>query len=187
MPGVSLTYEQASQLDSVFPTNLGDTVYLVLGHVTHGNIGEEPLCDRPDWGQLVLVPYFEGPDYGISDVSLSYQLPAADLKAGQFDRLEATFGQSQTTEYRTLEGNSVGKEDPLNGAGANETPRLRLPLESVVRLPDPIRGTNSPEISTLLAERDNGLDVCDGVHRVGWPHSPRAAGIFPLIIADGKG
>jgi hypothetical protein len=63
-----------------------------LGHVTHGNVGEEPLKDRPDWVQLVLVPYFEGPDFGISDMSLSYQLPAADLKAGRFDRLEATFG-----------------------------------------------------------------------------------------------
>jgi uncharacterized protein (TIGR02996 family) len=91
-PGVSLTYEQASRLDDVFPTNLGGTAYLLLGHVTHGNIGEEPLKDRPDWVQLVLVPYFEGPDYGVSDMSLSYQLPAADLKAGRFDRLEATFG-----------------------------------------------------------------------------------------------
>ena len=34
----------------------------------------------------------EGPDFGQSDMSLSYQLPAADLKAGRFDRLEATFG-----------------------------------------------------------------------------------------------
>jgi uncharacterized protein (TIGR02996 family) len=91
-PGVSLTYEQASRLGEVFPTNLGGTAYILLGHVTHGNIGEEPLKDRPDWVQLVLLPYFEGPDYGISDMSLSYQLPAADLKAGRFDRLEATFG-----------------------------------------------------------------------------------------------
>jgi uncharacterized protein (TIGR02996 family) len=91
-PGVTLSYEQASRLDKVFPTNLGGTAYLLLGHVTHGNIGEEPLKDRPDWVQLVLVPYFEGPDYGVSDMSLSYHLPAADLKAGRFDRLEATFG-----------------------------------------------------------------------------------------------
>jgi uncharacterized protein (TIGR02996 family) len=91
-PGVSLTYQQASRLDEVFPTNLGGTAYILLGHATHGNIGEEPLKDRPGWVQLVLVPYFEGPDYGISDMSLSYQLPAVDLKAGRFDRLEATFG-----------------------------------------------------------------------------------------------
>ncbi|HJT33659.1 MAG TPA: DUF1963 domain-containing protein [Pirellulales bacterium] len=87
-----LTDEEESRLDEVFPTNLGGTAYILLGHVTHGNICEEPLKDRPDWLQLVLVPYFEGPDYGISDMSLSYQLPAADLKAGRFDRLEATFG-----------------------------------------------------------------------------------------------
>ena len=91
-PGISLSYEQASQLDELFPTNLGGTAYLLLGHVTHGNTGEEPIKDRPDWTQLVLVPYFEGPDFGVSDMSLSYQLPAADLKAGRFDRLEATFG-----------------------------------------------------------------------------------------------
>lgn len=91
-PGVTLTSEQASQLDKVFPTNLGGTIYHLLGHVTHGNTGEEPLQDRPDWVQLILVPYFEGPDYGVSDMSLSYQLPAADLKAGRFDRLETTFG-----------------------------------------------------------------------------------------------
>lgn len=87
-----LTDEEGSQLDDVFPTNVGGTAYLLLGHVTHGNICAEPLKDRPDWLQLVLVPYFEGPDYGISDMSLSYQLPAADLKAARFDRLEATFG-----------------------------------------------------------------------------------------------
>jgi uncharacterized protein (TIGR02996 family) len=91
-PGVDLTYEQASQLDNIFPTNLGGTAFLLLGHVTHGNIGDEPLADRPDWVQLILVPYFEGPDFGVSDMSLSYHLPAADLKAGRFDRLEATFG-----------------------------------------------------------------------------------------------
>lgn len=91
-PGVTLTSNQASQIDEDFPTNLGGTAYILLGHVTHGNIGEEPLKDRPDWVQLILVPFFEGPDYGISDMSLSYQLPAADLKAGRFDRLEATFG-----------------------------------------------------------------------------------------------
>ena len=90
--GVTLSSDQASQFDDVFPTNLGGTAYILLGHVTHGNIGEEPLKDRPDWVQLVLVPFFEGPDYGISDMSLSYHLPAADLKAGKFDRLEATFG-----------------------------------------------------------------------------------------------
>ena len=91
-PGVTLTDDQASQFDEVFPTNLGGTAYILLGHVTHGNIGEEPLKDRPDWVQLVLVPFFEGPDYGISDMSLSYQLRAADLKAGRFDRLETLFG-----------------------------------------------------------------------------------------------
>ena len=91
-PGVTLTYEQSSQLDNIFPTNLGGEAYILLGHVTHGNTGEEPLKDRPDWLQLVLVPFTEGPDYGISDESLSYQLPAADLKAGRFDRLAATFG-----------------------------------------------------------------------------------------------
>lgn len=90
--GAALTDKEESQLDEVFPTNLGGTAYILLGHVTHGNIGEEPLKDRPDWLQLVLVPYFEGPDYGVSDMSLSFQLPAADLKAGRFDRLEATFG-----------------------------------------------------------------------------------------------
>lgn len=90
--GVPLSWEQASQLDEIFPTNLGGTAYHLLGHVTHGNTGEEPLQDRPDWVQLILVPYFEGPDFGVSDMSLSYQLPAADLKAGRFDRLEATFG-----------------------------------------------------------------------------------------------
>jgi uncharacterized protein (TIGR02996 family) len=91
-PGVSLSYEQASRLDDIFPTNLGGTAYILLGHVTHGNTGEEPIKDRPDWVQLVLVPYTEGPDFGVSDMSLSYCLPAADLKAGRFDRLEATFG-----------------------------------------------------------------------------------------------
>jgi uncharacterized protein (TIGR02996 family) len=91
-PGVTLGDEQVSRLDKVFPTNLGGTAYVLLGHVTHGNTGEEPLKDRPDWAQLVLVPYFEGPDYGVTDASLSYHLPAADLKAGRFDRLEATFG-----------------------------------------------------------------------------------------------
>jgi uncharacterized protein (TIGR02996 family) len=91
-PGVTLTREQDSQFDEVFPTNLGGEAYILLGHVTHGNTGEEPLKDRPDWVQLVLVPFTEGPDYGISDESLSYQLPAADLKAGRFARLEATFG-----------------------------------------------------------------------------------------------
>jgi uncharacterized protein (TIGR02996 family) len=91
-PNVSITYEQASALDDIFPTNLGGTAYILLGHATHGNIGEEPLKDRPDWVQLILVPYFEGPDYGITDMSLSYHLPAADLKVGRFDRLESTFG-----------------------------------------------------------------------------------------------
>lgn len=91
-PGVTLSHEKASQLDQVFATNLGGTAYLLLGHVTHGNTGEEPIKDRPHWVQLVLVPYFEGPDFGVSDMSLSYHLPAGDLKAGRFDRLEATFG-----------------------------------------------------------------------------------------------
>jgi uncharacterized protein (TIGR02996 family) len=91
-PGVTLSDEQYDQLDEVFPTNLGGTAYLLLGHVTHGNTGEEPLKDRPGWVQLVLVPHFEGPDYGVTDCSLSYHLPAEDLKAGRFDRLEATFG-----------------------------------------------------------------------------------------------
>lgn len=91
-PGVSLSCEQASKFDRVFPTNLGGTAYILLGHVTHGNTGEEPIRNRPDWVQLLLVPYNEGPDFGISDMSLSYQLPAADLKAARFDRLEATFG-----------------------------------------------------------------------------------------------
>jgi uncharacterized protein (TIGR02996 family) len=91
-PNVTLNEEQASQFDRVFPTNLGGTAYLLLGHVTHGNTGEEPIKDRLDWVQLVLVPYTEGPDYGVSDMSLSYCLPATDLKAGRFDRLEATFG-----------------------------------------------------------------------------------------------
>ena len=92
-PGVSLVWEQYSKLDDALNSaNVAGAAYLLLGHVVHGNIGEEPLKDRPDWVQLLLVPYFEGPDYGISDMSLSYQLPAADLKAGRFDRLEATFG-----------------------------------------------------------------------------------------------
>ena len=91
-PGISLADEETSQLNDLFPTNLGGTAFILLGHVTHGNTGEETLRDRPDWVQLILVPFFEGPDFGISDMSLSYQLPAADLKAGRFDRLEATFG-----------------------------------------------------------------------------------------------
>ncbi|HJZ93124.1 MAG TPA: DUF1963 domain-containing protein [Gemmataceae bacterium] len=91
-PGVTLSDDQASEFDGVFPTNLGGTAYVLLGQVTHGNTGEEPLKDRPDWVQLVLIPYFEGPDYGVSDMSLSLHLPASDLKAGRFDRLEATFG-----------------------------------------------------------------------------------------------
>lgn len=91
-PGVTLSDEQASQFDRVLPTNLGGTAYILLGHVTHGNTGEEPIKDRPDWVQFVLVPYIEGPDYGVSDMSLSYCLPATDLKAGRFDQLEATFG-----------------------------------------------------------------------------------------------
>jgi uncharacterized protein (TIGR02996 family) len=91
-PGVELTDEEVDRLDAVAPTNLGGEVYLLLGHVTHGNTGEEPLAGRPGWVQLVLVPPSEGPDFGQSDMSLSYQLPAADLKAGRLDRLEATFG-----------------------------------------------------------------------------------------------
>ena len=91
-PGVTLSYEQASALDNVFPTTLGGEAFILLGHVTHGNTGEEPLKDRPDWVQLILVPFFEGPDYGVSDMSLSFHLPAADLRSGRFDRLEATFG-----------------------------------------------------------------------------------------------
>ncbi len=91
-PGVTLSREQASALDDIFPTNLGGTAFILLGHVTHGNTGEEPLKDRPDWVQLILVPYMEGPDYGVSDMSLSFHLPADDLKSGKFDRLEATFG-----------------------------------------------------------------------------------------------
>jgi hypothetical protein len=96
-PGSTLDYEQWSKLEKTFPIDHGGTAYILtpymlLGHVVHGNIGDEPLKDRPDWVQLVLLPYFEGPDYGISDMSLSYQLPAADLNAGRFDRLEATFG-----------------------------------------------------------------------------------------------
>ena len=88
-----MTREQISRLQDDIPAEMGGSEsYILLGHVTHGNIGEEPLKDRPDWVQLVLVPFFEGPDYGISDMSLSYHLPAADLKAGKFDRLEATFG-----------------------------------------------------------------------------------------------
>ena len=80
------------RLDEASPTCLGGEKFLLLGHATHGNTGDEPLKDRPDWVQLILVPHFEGPDYGASDMSLSYHLPAADLKAGRFDRLEATFG-----------------------------------------------------------------------------------------------
>jgi hypothetical protein len=91
-PGITLSQDQVGEFDAVFPTNLGGTAFILLGHVTHGNIGEEPLKDRPDWVQLILVPYDEGPDYGISDMSLSYQLPAADLQAGRFERLQATFG-----------------------------------------------------------------------------------------------
>lgn len=91
-PDVSIPEDEHDALDGIFPTNLGGTFYLLSGHVTHGNTGEEPLCDRPDWVQLVLVPYFEGPDYGVTDMSLSYHLPASDLKAGQFERLESTFG-----------------------------------------------------------------------------------------------
>lgn len=91
-PGVKITYEEYGQFDDVFPTNLGGEAYILLGHATHGNVGEEPIKDRPDWVQLMLVPFMEGPDYGITDMSLSYHLPAADLKAGRFDRLETSYG-----------------------------------------------------------------------------------------------
>ena len=90
--GASFTREEDSRLDAVLPTNLGGEAYILLGHVTHGNTGEEPLKGRPGWLQLVLVPPNEGPDFGQSDMSLSYCLPAADLKCDRFDRLEATFG-----------------------------------------------------------------------------------------------
>jgi len=91
-PDTPISQDDYWKLDRVYPTNLGGTAYIVLGHVTHGSICDEPICDRPDWVQLVLVPYTEGPDFGVNDMSLSYHLPAADLKTGRFDRLEATFG-----------------------------------------------------------------------------------------------
>jgi len=91
-PRSGLTFEQTSELEDQLPHHARGTDFLLLGHVIHDNIGEEPLAERPDWVQLLLVPYAEGPDYGISDMSLSYQLPAADLKRGRFSALEATFG-----------------------------------------------------------------------------------------------
>ena len=91
-PGVDIAGEERDRLSETLDTCLGGEAYILLGHATHGNTGVEPLIDRPDWVQLVLVPYFEGPDFGQSDASLSYHLPAIDLKAGRFDRLEATFG-----------------------------------------------------------------------------------------------
>lgn len=91
-PSASISYEEYGKLDDVFPTNLGAEAFLLLGHATHGNVGQEPLAERPDWLQLVLVPFTEGPDFGVTDMSLSYQVPAADLKAGKFDRLTPSFG-----------------------------------------------------------------------------------------------
>jgi uncharacterized protein (TIGR02996 family) len=79
-------------LDKIFPTNLGGLEYQLFGHVTHGNTGDEPLIGRPDWVQLLLIPPNEGPDYGCSDLSLSYHLPASDLRLGNFSRVEITNG-----------------------------------------------------------------------------------------------
>ena len=89
---MTLGAAEQRRLDDELQTNLGGEAYILLGHVTHGNVGGEPIRDRPDWLNWSSSPPMEGPDFGQSDMSLSYQLPAADLKAGRFDRLEATFG-----------------------------------------------------------------------------------------------
>jgi hypothetical protein len=41
--------------------------------------------------RVVVAAGRKGSAYGVSDMSLSLHLPAADLKAGRFDRLDVTF------------------------------------------------------------------------------------------------
>ena len=90
--GLTIDYKQMWRFDGLLPATLRGEAFILLGHAVHGNTGDEPLLERPDWLQLLLVPFVEGPDFGISDMSLSLHLPAADLKLGRFDRLETSFG-----------------------------------------------------------------------------------------------
>jgi uncharacterized protein (TIGR02996 family) len=90
-----LSSEEIDALDAVFPTNLGGEKFLLGGHVTHGNTGGDEIADKPnrtEWFQLLLIPFFEGPDFGVTDMSSSLILPKKDLKAGRFDQLEFSFG-----------------------------------------------------------------------------------------------
>jgi len=75
-----------------FEEKLERDPFLLLGHVAHGNTGEDMIHEDPELVQLLRLPYMEGPDYGVTDCNLSILIAAADLRAGRLDRSKSSFG-----------------------------------------------------------------------------------------------
>ena len=66
--------------------------FRLLGYCKHNNSGDDDLHGNPERLQLMRLPSSEGPDYGVTDGSFSIFVEKEDLKAGNFDRVETSFG-----------------------------------------------------------------------------------------------
>ena len=69
-----------------------DDPFRLLGYCKHNNSGDDDLRGNPERLQLMRLPSSEGPDYGVTDGNFSIFVEGEDLKVGNFDRVETSFG-----------------------------------------------------------------------------------------------